>query len=207
MSANADSESAYYRTRAEGEDNARAAFPAVTVLRPSIVFGPEDSFFNKFAALARLVPALPLIGGGHTKFQPVFVGDVANAIVKCAADSATRGKTYELGGPTTYSFKALMELMLRETGRKRLLIPLPFFVGTLKAYVLQFLPGALLTPDQVRMLKSDNVVPAGALSFADLGIVPDAAEGILPSYLWRFRPKGQYENLVAERVSGSPKTP
>lgn len=207
IGADADSESNYLRTKGEGEAAVREAFAGAIVLRPSIVFGPEDSFFNKFAGLARFVPALPLIGGGVTRFQPVFVSDVADAIVKCAGDPATRGQTYELGGPTVYSFKDLMELTLRETGRKRLLVPLPFFAGMLKSYFLQFLPGKLLTPDQVRMLKTDNVVPAGASTFADLGIVPDAAEAILPGYLWRFRPKGQYENLVAERVSGSPKTP
>lgn len=140
IGANADSPSRYLSSKAEGEAAVREASADATILRPSIVFGPEDTFFNKFAGLARFFPALPLIGGGATKFQPVFVGDVADAIVKCAGDAATRGKTYELGGPTLYSFKELMELILRETGRKRLLVPLPFFAGMLKSYFLQFLP-------------------------------------------------------------------
>jgi NADH dehydrogenase len=207
IGANEDSPSAYQRTKAQGEARVREAFAGAIVLRPSIVFGPEDKFFNRFAWLARMSPVLPLFGGGATKFQPVFVGDVADAILKCASDASTRGKTYELGGPTVYSFKELMALILRETGRerKRLLLPLPFFVGTLKSYFLQLLPDPLLTPDQMRMLKVDNVTREGALTLADLGITPDCTEAILPSYLWRFRPKGQYENFVAERVSGSPR--
>lgn len=207
IGASEDSGSIYQRSKAEGEACAREAFADATILRPSIVFGPEDKFFNKFAWIARISPVLPLFGGGATKFQPVFVGDVAAAIMKCASDASTRGRTYELGGPTVYSFKELMELILRETGReaKRLLVPLPFFVGTLNSYFLQFLPDPLLTPDQVRMLKVDNAVHDGALTLNDLGIVPDCAEAIVPSYLWRFRPKGQYENLVAERINGSPR--
>lgn len=184
---------AYARSKGEGEVRLRAEFPDAAILRPSIVFGPEDDFFNRFAWLARISPLLPLIGGGHTKFQPVFVGDVAAAILKCIQDPATRGKTYELGGPDILSFKELLQFILRVTGRKRLLVPLPFWLATLEALWLQFLPKPLLTPDQVRLLKSDNVVTADALTLADLGIQPDSIEAVVPSYLWRFRRRGQYE--------------
>jgi NADH dehydrogenase len=126
IGADADADSAYARTKADGEKRARAAFPGVTILRPSLLFGPEDNFFNKFANLARYAPALPLIGGGHTKFQPAFAGDVAAAIVKCLAQEATARQIYELGGPTVYSFRGLMQIILNEICRKRLLVPLPF---------------------------------------------------------------------------------
>lgn len=199
-----ESESVYSRSKAEGEIALREEFPQATILRPSLVFGPEDDFFNKFAGLARLLPALPLIGGGHTRFQPVYVGDVADAIVRCLDDASTRGKTYELGGPTVYSFRQMLEIILRETGRKRLLIPLPFGIARLQAFFLRFLPGKLLTPDQVTFLKTDNVVAPDALTLDDLGITPDSMEAILPTYLWRFRRKGQYEDAAYERVTGSP---
>ncbi len=199
-----DSQSVYARTKAQGEIALRHEFPQATILRPSLVFGPEDNFYNKFANLARFLPALPLVGGGHTKFQPVCVTDVADAVVACVKDEATRGKTYELGGPTVYSFKQMLEVVLRETGRRRALIPVPFFLASLKAMVLQFLPGKLLTPDQVRFLKTDNVVAPDALTLADLGIIPDSLEAVLPSYLWRFRAKGQFENSASERAIGSP---
>jgi uncharacterized protein YbjT (DUF2867 family) len=204
MNISPDSESAYARSKAEGEIAVREEFPQATLIKPSLVFGPEDQFFNKFAGLARILPVLPLIGGGHTKFQPVFARDVADAIVKCAADPATRGRSYELGGPTVYSFKDMLKLILRETGRSRPLVPIPFWLASIKSVFLQFLPGKLLTPDQVKFLKTDNVVTPGALTLADLGITPDSLEAVLPAYLWRFRARGQYENLVAERVSGAP---
>ena len=199
-----ESESRYSRSKAEGEEALRHEFPDATILKPSIVFGPEDNFFNKFANLARFVPALPLIGGGHTKFQPVCVTDVADAVAYCVREGATHGKTYELGGPNVYSFKQMLEVVLRVTGRRRALIPVPFFLASIKAMFLQFLPGKLLTPDQVTFLKTDNVVAPGALTFADLGIIPDSLEAVLPSYLWRFRARGQYENAVMEKVIGSP---
>jgi uncharacterized protein YbjT (DUF2867 family) len=198
-----DSESVYARTKAEGERRVRGAFAAATILRPSLVFGPEDNFFNRFAALARLTPALPLIGGGKTKFQPVFVGDVADAILKCIQDPATRGRLYELGGPGIYSFKELLELMLRETHRKRLLVPVPFAIGMLQATFLQLLPNPLLTRDQVRLLKTDSVVSPGALTLRDLGIEPDSLEAILPSYLWRFRREGQFDVQARERIAAT----
>jgi NADH dehydrogenase len=201
IGASDDSASHYARSKAQGEKRVRAAFPDAVVLRPSIVFGPEDSFFNKFAALARMLPALPLIGGGRTKFQPVFVGDVAAAIRKCIEDPATRGKTYELAGPTTYSFKDLLQFVLRTTGRRRLLLPIPFPLAMIQGAVLGVLPKPLLTMDQVQLLKTDNVVSPGALTLPDLGIQPDSIEAVVPSYLWRFRAKGQYEGLIgAEEI-------
>lgn len=203
IGADKDAASVYASTKGEGEARVRAAFPEAAIVRPSLVFGPEDDFFNRFAALARVLPALPLIGGGHTKFQPVFVGDVAAAIARLARDPALGGKTYELGGPTVYTFKELMETMLHETGRKRLLVPVPFALATLKALFLQFLPKPLLTPDQVTLLRSDNVV-TGENGLTALGIAPASVEAEVPAYLWRFRAKGQYEDIVRERVSEAP---
>lgn len=205
IGADPDAQSRYACTKGEGEAAVRDAFPDAVILRPSILFGPEDRFFNKFASLARLVPALPLVGGGHTKFQPVFVGDAASAIVRSLEDPAARSRTYELGGPTVYSFKELMQIMLRETGRRRMLVPLPFLLASIKAFFLQIpatiLPiEPLLTVDQVRMLKTDNVVHDGVPGVADLGIVPVALEAVIPSYLWRFRAKGQFEEVATSRV-------
>jgi NADH dehydrogenase len=193
LGASADSPSLYARTKAEGEARVRAAFPNATIFRPSILFGPEDDFFNRFAWLARLSPALPLIGGGHTRFQPVYVGDVARAASRVLNDPSTAGKTYELGGPEIMNMKQVMQLVLKETHRRRLLVPVPFALARIKAAFLGLLPKPLLTLDQVRLLQSDNVVSEGALTLRDLGIVPEAAEAILPSYLWRFRKTGQFE--------------
>jgi NADH dehydrogenase len=194
----ADSESAseYAATKAEGETRLREVFPAATIFRPSIVFGPEDGFFNRFAEMARFLPVLPLIGGGKTLFQPVFVGDVAAAIVAALDSEAMRGRTYELGGPTVYSFKQLMQLILSETDRSRILLPVPFGIAAIKAFFLQFLPNPPLTPDQVKLLRHDNVVAPQALGLADLGIVPTTVEAEVPAYLWRYRPKGEYADLA-----------
>jgi NADH dehydrogenase len=196
LGANSESRSHYAQTKAEGETRVRAAFPGATMLRPSIVFGPEDGFFNKFAEMARFFPALPLIGGGKTRFQPVFVGDVADSIVTALSSQDARGRTYELGGPTVYSFRELLQIVLRETGRKRALLPLPFALSSLKAFFLQLAPRPLLTPDQVTLLKSDNVVSATALGLADLGITPTTVEAEVPAYLWRYRAKGEYADLA-----------
>ncbi len=141
-----------------GEKLVLAAMPAATILRPSIVFGPEDDFFNRFAAIARLAPALPLIGGGHTRFQPVFAGDVAAAVVAAIEGRATPGAIYELGGPRCGRFKELMQFVLATIERRRLLLPMPFALAKLQASFLQFLPKPLLTPDQVELLRDDNVV-------------------------------------------------
>jgi uncharacterized protein YbjT (DUF2867 family) len=201
IGADTESDSTYAVTKAEGEVAVRDAFPNAVILRPSIIFGPEDGFFNKFAEMARYFPALPLIGGGKTLFQPVFVGDVAQAVL--AGLSRQDGRTYELGGPVSYSFKELMQLILRETGRKRALVPLPFGIAFLKASFLQLLPNPLLTVDQVRLLKKDNVVSATAPGLADLGIAPTSAEAVIPSYLWRYRAKGEYADQ-ARRESPAP---
>jgi len=199
IGADAESAAAYAVTKAEGEANMREAFPNAVILRPSIIFGPEDGFFNKFAEMARFFPALPLIGGGRTRFQPVFVGDVAQAIL--AALSRQDGRTYELGGPSVYSFKELMQLILRETGRKRALVPVPFGIAFLKAAFLQLLPNPLLTIDQVKLLKKDNVVSPTASGLADLGITPTSVEAVIPSYLWRYRAKGEYASDARQGLS------
>jgi uncharacterized protein YbjT (DUF2867 family) len=187
--------SLYARSKAEGEAAMRTEFPGATILRPSIMFGPEDHFFNRFATLARFAPALPLIGGGHTKFQPVYVGDVAEAIMVALLQPQAKGKLFEFGGPRIYSFRDLMELTLRETGRDRLLVNLPFGLAKLEAAFLELLPVPPLTRDQVELLKHDNVVAQGAATLADLGIAPTAVESILPTYLDRFRAGGRFAAL------------
>ena len=170
-----NSPSLYARSKAEGELRVREAFPAATILRPSLVFGPEDEFFNRFAAMARISPFLPLIGGGKTKFQPVYVANVAAAIARSVIDpAATRGRTYELAGPSTYSFRDLMELILRETCRTRALLPIPFAIASLGATLANLTPWPPLTPDQVRLLKADNVMTRGALGLDELGIEPSS---------------------------------
>src|SRR5467141_3541517 len=187
IGAEARSASAYARTKAAGEAAVRDAFPTVTILRPSVVFGPEDQFFNRFAAMATISPVLPLIGKGETRFQPVYVGDVADAVVKCLDDRATAGHTYELGGPKVYTFRELLELLLGEIHRKRWLVDLPFGLAALQARMMSILPNPPLTPDQVELLKSDNIVSSGAMTLASLDIVPTPVEVILPTYLDRFR--------------------
>lgn len=192
IGADKESDSAYAQTKAEGEQFVREAFPDAVILRPSVIFGPEDGFFNKFAAMARISPALPLVGGGKTRFQPVFVGDVAQAVVTALTKPQARGRTYELGGPATYSFKELLRVILHETCRKRLLVPLPFTLSIFKASFLQLLPNPPLTIDQVRLLKKDNIVSPTASGLADLDITPTSVEAVVPSYLWRYRAKGEY---------------
>jgi len=196
LGAAADSPALYGRTKAAGEAAVLAAAPEATIVRPSIMFGPEDDFFNRFAAMARMSPVLPLVGGGETKFQPVFVGDVAQAIVKAVGGRAKGGTIYELGGPQVRSFKELMTYVLSVTERRRLLVPLPFGLAKFKAYFLQLLPTPLLTQDQVELLRTDNIVSAAAISegrtLQALGIEPAAMEAIVPSYLWRFRKTGQF---------------
>ena len=170
-------------------------------MRPSILFGPEDDFFNRFAALARISPALPLIGGGKTRFQPVFVGDVAAAIATTVNGNARAGTIYELGGPEVRTFKQLMQYVLMSIERKRLLVPIPFFIAKLEAMFLQFLPTPLLTPDQVDLLHADSVVSeqakAEGRTLQGLGIEPEPLEAIVPSYLWRFRKTGQFRSRTA----------
>jgi uncharacterized protein YbjT (DUF2867 family) len=201
LGADPDSPALYGRSKAQGEAAVLATVPDATIFRPSIQFGPEDDFFNRFAAMARISPALPLIGGGNTRFQPVFVGDVAQAILRAVDGRAKGGTIYELGGPEVRSFKELMQYVLAVTERKRLLLPLPFGLARFKAHFLQLLPTPLLTPDQVESLRVDNVVSAAALSegrtLEGLGISPSAFEAVVPSYLWRFRKAGQFRGRVA----------
>ncbi|HZP70144.1 MAG TPA: complex I NDUFA9 subunit family protein [Pseudolabrys sp.] len=201
IGADANSTSAYARSKADAERLVLAAQPSASIMRPSILFGPEDDFFNRFAALARISPALPLIGGGRTRFQPVFVGDVAQAIADAVDGTARPGAIYELGGPDVRTFKELMQFVLRTIERKRLLVPLPFFLAKMQAMVLQYFPKPLLTPDQVELLRVDNVVSDVARSegrtLQGLGIEPEPMEAIVPSYLWRFRKTGQFRRHIA----------
>lgn len=197
-----DSPSRYAQTKAAGEEAVRAAVPSATIFRPSIVFGPEDQFTNRFAAMARMMPLLPLVGGGVTKLQPVFVGDVAKAIADAADGKAKAGTTYELGGPEVMTMRAAIEAILTTIERKRILAPLPFPLAMLKSYFLQFAPGMLkLTPDQVELLKSDNVVSdtakSAGLTLEGLGIQPESLQSIMPAYLWRFRKTGQFKSSAA----------
>ncbi len=196
IGADAASASEYARSKAAGEALARAAFPGAIIIRPSIVFGPEDGFFNRFAGLARLSPALPLIGGGATKFQPVFVGDIAEAVARLVDAGEADGRTYELGGPDVLSFKQLMQFTLETIGRKRLLVPLPWAVARIQGMILGLLPKPLLTADQVELLKSDNVVSEAAgrekRTLEGLGVSPRGIAGIVPSYLYRYRRAGQF---------------
>jgi NADH dehydrogenase len=196
------SSSQYARTKANGEKAVLAALPSTTIMRPSVLFGPEDQFTNRFAALAQLSPALPLIGGGNTKMQPVYVGDVATAIADAVDGKTKPGATYELGGPEVLTMREIMETILEITDRDRMLVSLPFGLARLQSIFLQFAPGALkLTPDQVELLRSDNVVSQTAksagLTLEGLGITPDSLEAVAPQYLWRFRPAGQFQRKNA----------
>jgi NADH dehydrogenase len=181
------SASAYARSKADGERRVLEAFAEATVLRPSIVIGPEDGFFNRFAALARISPVLLLIGGGRTRFQPVYVGDVAQAVVAALERAACRGQIYELGGPQTYTFAELMRYMLKVVGRRRLLLSVPFGLAEVQARLLELLPEPPLTRDQVELLKVDNVVSPGMPGLQALGITPTPIELIVPQYLARYR--------------------
>ena len=199
--ADADSPAAYGRSKAEAEAIMREHVPGAVILRPSVVFGAEDDFLNRFAAMASMSPALPLIGGGETRFQPVYVGDVAQAIARAASAPGMEGQTFTLGGPAIYTFKQILELILRETYRERVLIPVPFFaarpLGSLLQVAELFGLPAPLTRDQVLMLESDNVVPEGAPGLAALGVAPTGLEAIAPTYLWLYRRGGQFAEPVA----------
>src|SRR5580704_8195284 len=202
IGADENSPSRYARAKAAGEKAVLSAVPSATILRPSIVFGPEDQFTNRFAALARMSPMLPLIGGGLTKMQPVYVGDVATAVADAVDGKARAGAVYELGGPEVLTMREIMEIILATTDRDRMLVSLPFGLAKLQATFLQFAPGPLkLTPDQVELLRSDNVVSDGAKAegrtLEALGIVPDSMEAIVPQYLWRFRKLGQFQHKGA----------
>jgi NADH dehydrogenase len=191
----------YLRSKAEGEEGIRGAVPEAVVMRPSIAFGPEDDFFNRFAGMARLSPALPLIGGGNTRFQPVFAGDIGEAIARAVDGVAERGAVYELGGPEVLSFRDCLERMLAVTHRRRALVPIPWGVARVMGRIGQYLPGAPLTLDQVRMLQFDNVVSEAAKAegrtLQGLGIEPTALEIVLPTYLGRFRERGEFTQVRA----------
>lgn len=191
LGANKKSRSRYASTKARGEEAVHAHFPEATFFRPSVIFGQEDAFLNRFAEMARLSPFLPLIGGGQTHFQPVYVGDVAEGFMKATLDKEARGKTYELGGPSVYTFKELMEYLLKIIKRKRLLLPIPFGLAKCIAALTQFLPTPPLTPDQVELLKEDNVVSPEALTGEDLGLRLKALEVLAPLYLSRYCPGGR----------------
>lgn len=193
IGADPDASSRYARSKGEGEARVRAAFAGATILRPSIVFGPEDEFFNRFAALARLLPVLPLIGGGTTRFQPVYAGDVGQAVRVALESPENMARIYELGGPDILTFREVLEYILRETHRKRLLIPVPFAIAKAMALPMEILPRPLLTRDQVELLKSDNVAAPGMPGLAELGITPTEIAAVVPSYLVRFRPRGQFD--------------
>lgn len=200
IGADEKSRSRYARSKAAAEKLVLAAQPEAVIMRSSIMFGPEDDFFNRFAALARISPALPLIGGGHTKFQPVFVGDVATTIVEATAGNARPGTIYELGGPDVRTFKEIMQFVLKTIERSRLLVSVPFFAAKFEAAFLQFMPKPLITPDQVELLRNDNVVSEAAKTegrtLAGFGIAPEPIEAIVPSYLWRFRKTGEFRRRV-----------
>ncbi|MCA1999219.1 MAG: complex I NDUFA9 subunit family protein [Hyphomicrobiales bacterium] len=196
IGADAASPSEYARSKAQGEAAVFANVPDAVILRPSVVFGPEDQFFNRFAGLARFAPVLPLIGGGETRFQPVYVGDVAEAAARTLEGGARPGTTYELGGPAILSFRAILEYILAETGRTRPLLPLPFGLAKWQASLLEMLPNPLLTVDQVTLLERDNIVSAGAIAegrtLEGLGITPTGIEAIVPGYLYAYRRHGQF---------------
>lgn len=191
------SENAFLRSKVEGEKALRAVFPNATILRPSVVFGPEDTFINNMAVATRLSPFMPAIGGDHTKFQPVYVGDVAAAVMACLEQPETSGGVFELGGPKVYTMRQIAQLILDSMGRQQRIVNVPFSLARLIGLVGQFLPNPPLTLDQAMLLESDNVVHPGRPGFAELGLTPTAAEVILPTYLDRFRPGGRYSTHAA----------
>lgn len=185
--------SKYARTKANGEKAVIAAFPSATILRPSVVFGPEDNFYNKFARMAQVFRMLPLIGGGHSRFQPVYVGDVARAIVKTVlGPQELTGKVYELGGPSRYTFRQILEYILEETDREARLIPVPFGIASLLGALLEILPCPPLTRDQVTLLHYDNVLSGKFAGLEELGITPTAVEAVMPRYLAAYREGGPF---------------
>lgn len=196
IGADAASDSRYARSKAEGEAAVRAAFPAATILRPSVVFGPEDNFFNRFAGMARLLPFMPVVAG-ETKFQPVFVGDVADAVMAAVERDDAAGRTYELGGPRVMSMRDVLRFILDTTRRTKRMVDMPMGLMSLQASILEKLPNPALTTDQLKLLGRDNVVGEGVPGLADLGIAPTSVEAVVPGYLRRFRPGGGRRDLAA----------
>ena len=202
IGADENSPSRYGRSKARAKRRCWRPCPDATILRPSVVFGPEDQFTNRFAALARISPVLPLIGGGPTKLQPVYVGDVATAVADAVDGKTKAGAIYELGGPEVLTMREIMDIILATIERQRMLVSLPFGLAKFQSMFLQFAPGPLkLTPDQVAMLRADNVVSDAAksagLTLQGLGIAADSLEAIAPQYLWRFRKAGQFQHKGA----------
>jgi len=189
---NETANSQYMQSKLKGEKNILNNFNRSVILRPSIIFGPEDKFFNQFASLAEFFPALPLIGGGLTYFQPIYVGDIAKSIVAVLEKEEINNNIYELGGPQTFTFKELMKILLKQIKKKRFLVPIPFSFAKFQAKILQLLPKPLLTTDQVEMLKYDNIVTNKYPTLKDLKISPKTLESVLPDYIWRFRKGGQF---------------
>jgi uncharacterized protein YbjT (DUF2867 family) len=193
LGADIRSVSKYSQSKIRGEKEVLRNFPAATILRPSVIFGPEDNFFGRFAMLAKALPVLPLVGGGQSKFQPIYVDDVADAVVAILSNPDSRGQTYELGGPRVWTLEEVYKFVLDATHRTRMVIPLSFAMAKFASLFLQLLPGHILRPDQVNMLREDNVVSDDAMTLADLGIIPQPAEIIMPKYLVRYRKAGAYE--------------
>lgn len=189
IGADAGSESRYARSKAAGESGLLAAFPHATILRPSIVFGPGDGFFGRFGQMAMMLPFMPVIAG-DTRFQPVYVGDVAEAVMAALANPDAAGKTYELGGPRAWSFRELLAFIVKETGRSRRLVEIPMGIAQLQARFAELLPNPPVTRDQLILLQRDNVVGQGALTLAELGIAPQSIEALVPPLLARFKPGG-----------------
>jgi uncharacterized protein YbjT (DUF2867 family) len=200
IGADSNSPSRYGATKGNAEKAVLGAFPAATILRPSIVFGAEDKFFNRFAELARIAPFMPVISGA-TKMQPVFVGDVADAVMAALATDAAIGKTYEIGGPRVWTFREILAFILKQTRRDKRLVDIPMGIARMQASILQHVPGQPLTPDQLLMLSKDNVVAPGALGLAELGITPTPAELVVPAYLSRYQPGGGRRPPVALPVA------
>jgi uncharacterized protein YbjT (DUF2867 family) len=200
IGADAKSPSLFARSRAMGEDEVRSVFPEAIIVRPSVIFGVGDSFFNKLGLIARMLPVMPLFGG-KTKFQPVYVGDVAEAIARAAQGHLKAGKTYELGGPDVLTNRELVERVLRDTNRTNPILPLPGFVGQVMAFPMGILPKPLVTGEQVTLMQIDNVVSEEATkdkrTLAGIGIVPRPLDAVLPSYIWRFSPNGQFDRQTA----------
>jgi NADH dehydrogenase len=196
IGADPNSQSRYASTKGKAEQAVLAAFPRATILRPSVVFGPEDKFFNLFAGLARICPFMPVISG-DTRMQPVYVGDVADAVMAALASPATEGKIYELGGPRVWTFREILAFILKQTRRNRKMIDIPMSIARIQASIMQHLPGKPMTPDQLTMLARDNVVAPGALGLADLGIVPRPVELVVPPYLSRYMPGGGRRPVIS----------
>lgn len=196
IGADPKSDIAYAKTKGLGEKNLLKTFPEATILRPSVMFGPDDDFINRFARMAQFSPFMPLIGGGKTRLQPVYVGDVAQAIANAIFDDKAKGQIYELGGPSIYTMANIIEYILTLTGRKRVLLPIPFGIAEMMGRVLQLLPKPLLTRDQVRLLRHDNIVSKGAKTLYDLGVTPTPFEAIIPTYLAAYSLRSRFAQLA-----------